>query len=100
MAFDKSLLKIMADLKLNTSIGEICHGLPAELRTIFHHIKSLTFEAKPDYKQIYNLLETATKENCIAFRMFDWEIKSVSLTPKLAEIRLRKSKRSRTETVI
>ena len=37
------------DIKMRTSIEELCTGCPPEFATVLHQIRSLTFEETPDY---------------------------------------------------
>jgi hypothetical protein len=39
------------------------------------YIKSLSYEAQPDYQRLYSLLTEAKVESCAHFRAFDWDVK-------------------------
>ena len=58
--------------KKETSIIELCKGLPGEFHEIFLYIRSLKYEEKPNYDLIINLLNSVASKNSIVFN-YDWD---------------------------
>lgn len=59
--------------KANTSIEELCTGLPHEFCAYFQYCKSLRFEEKPDYSFLRRIMrELFTKETFTNDSLFDW----------------------------
>ncbi|KAL9645527.1 hypothetical protein ABK040_000591 [Willaertia magna] len=68
----KKYEKIM-EKKINTSINQLCSGLPIEFTQYFIYVKKLKFEEKPDYDYIRS--KFAHLFNRLGYRMdfdYDW----------------------------
>ena len=63
----------ICEIKKNTSIKELCSGLPNELETILTYVRNLEFKQVPDYNYLKLLLKNILVNNnsCIDF-FYDW----------------------------
>ena len=79
--------------KINTSLDELCIGLPKEFKDFIKYSRELEFEQEPDYNYLNRLLLTVAEKNGIDIDKvkYDWEIKN----EKLKKIKKRKRKRIR-----
>lgn len=66
--------KKIADVKMKTSIIELCQGLPTEVTQYFQYVKDLTFAQEPCYLYLKKLFRTLlmTKLNVNNLK-FEWE---------------------------
>eukprot|EP00796_Vickermania_ingenoplastis_P005549 gene5549-4004_t len=51
-------LERIATVKMNTSVQELCRGLPFEFAAYLHYTRSLPFEACPDYAYLRSLFRS------------------------------------------
>jgi casein kinase 1 len=59
--------------KVETSVGELCRGLPGEFEEYLHYVKSLKFDARPDYSYLRRLLREVFIREAFEYDMvFDW----------------------------
>lgn len=49
--------------KLNTSLEQLCQGLPKEFKLYMEHVKSLAFSEKPNYSYLYGLFNQLFKKS-------------------------------------
>ena len=49
-------------VKLNTSVDELCNGLPKQFVQYFQYVRSLTFSQEPDYESLKNLFIEAASD--------------------------------------
>eukprot|EP01038_Epipyxis_sp_PR26KG_P007126 gene7126-9725_t len=71
--------KLIEEKKCNTSVAELCEGLPSEFKNYFDHINMLGFEDTPDYIYLKGLFrELFVRSNFTYDRniLYDWEVKS------------------------
>ena len=68
----EDLKQIIYQSKLNTSISQLCVGLPYEFVQIVEYIKGLQFETQPNYRFLYGLLDNVHKKYCDDFTNYDW----------------------------
>ncbi|ORX43473.1 kinase-like protein [Hesseltinella vesiculosa] len=73
--------KIM-EKKMSVSPEELCQGLDVEFSVYLQYIRSLRFDAKPDYSYLHKLFRTVFVRHSFKYDYeFDWTIrKSVRLT--------------------
>ena len=79
--------------KINTSLDELCIGLPKEFKEFIKYSRELEFEQEPDYNYLNKLLLNVGNKNGINIDKvkYDWEIKN----EKLKKIKIKKRKRIR-----
>ena len=79
--------------KINTSLDELCKGLPEEFKDFIKYSRDLEFEQEPDYNYLNKLLLNVGNKNGINIDKvkYDWEIKN----EKLKKIKIKKRKRIR-----
>ena len=79
--------------KINTSLDELCKGLPKEFKEFIKYSRELEFEQEPDYNYLNKLLLNVGNKNGINIDKvkYDWEIKN----EKLKKIKIKKRKRIR-----
>ncbi|XP_067124458.1 casein kinase I-like [Centruroides vittatus] len=66
----------IAHLKKVYSIEELCKNHPKEIATYMKYCRGLSFEDKPDYQYLKELLQSAFERNGNQFdRVYDWNIK-------------------------
>jgi len=58
--------------KKETSVKDLCKGLPIEFYEIFLYIRSMKYEEKPNYDLIINMLNAVAFKNSIVFN-YDWD---------------------------
>ena len=69
----KSRLQEVKDIKLSTSIEELCHTLPSEFRTFMTYCQSLQFEDKPNYVYLRQLIKDLVRnQRFSAHYDFEW----------------------------
>lgn len=79
---DKQRQEAIFQLKIQTTIQELCYKLPVEFQVFFEYVKSLGFYDKPDYSFLRNLFRNLmAKFNYKYDNIFDW-------TPVLADTNL------------
>ncbi|XP_067130827.1 uncharacterized protein, partial [Centruroides vittatus] len=67
----------MAHLKKVCSIEELCKNHPKQIATFIKYCRGLSFEDKPDYQYLKELLQSAFEQNGNQFdRVYDWSIKT------------------------
>ena len=63
--------------KQNTTIAQLCDGLPKEIQAFIQYVRGLKFNAKPDYDYLRDLIKGISNNNCIKFdKEFDWVMKN------------------------
>ena len=64
---------MILDIKLNTSVEELCRGLPPEFITYVNYCRNLKFEDKPDYTYLKKIFkERFVKEGFQFDYVYDW----------------------------
>lgn len=58
--------------KQGMSAHELCHGLPAELRSFLEYVRSLSFDDKPDYGFLERLFVSQVGSQYDL--VFDWDV--------------------------
>ena len=72
----KSRLQEVKDIKLSTSIEELCHTLPSEFRTFMTYCQSLKFEDRPNYIFLHQLIKDLVRTQGFSSNFdFDWNTK-------------------------
>ncbi len=65
--------QLIYECKKNTTIEQLCQGLPKEFKLYMEHVRSLEFVEKPNYNYLYNLFTQLYKKNKFAYDgIFDW----------------------------
>lgn len=63
---------------VETSVPDLCRGLPPEFQTYLEYCRGLEFEERPDYDYIKELFRNLAKENGITYDfIFDWDLKEL-----------------------
>jgi serine/threonine protein kinase len=77
-AVDKQRTDAIFQVKMQTTIGNLCEKLPLEFQVYFEYLKSLGFYDKPDYSYLRNLFRNLMVKFGYKYdNVFDW-------TPALA----------------
>lgn len=64
--------------KSNTTIGELCEGLPKEMVLFFEHLFKLSSKENPNYEFLIKLFEELMKDEGICYDLgFEWNLKGV-----------------------
>ena len=74
--------------KENTSLDELCEGLPDEFKEFIKYGKEMEFKQEPDYKYLNGLLMQVAKKNKIDIDniKYDWDIYIEELKIETAQI--------------
>lgn len=65
--------RLIEECKKNTSVEQLCQGLPKEFTLYLNHVKSLEFAEKPNYNYLYNLFTQLYKrEGFVYDGVYDW----------------------------
>eukprot|EP01063_Lacrimia_lanifica_P040235 TRINITY_DN905_c0_g3_i1.p1 TRINITY_DN905_c0_g3~~TRINITY_DN905_c0_g3_i1.p1 ORF type:complete len:364 (+),score=105.53 TRINITY_DN905_c0_g3_i1:63-1154(+) len=68
----------IAERKMQTSISELCGGLPHEYANYMHYVRSLRFDDKPDYPTLRSRFrDLLAKEGGKIDYVYDWTIKRI-----------------------
>jgi serine/threonine protein kinase len=71
--------QMIYECKKNTTIEQLCQGLPIEFKLYMEHIRSLEFAEKPNYNYLYNLFAQLFKKNKFIYDdIFDWNLVKVN----------------------
>jgi len=63
----------LKDVKMGTSVEELCDGCPEEFSEYMKYVRSLEFEEKPDYDYIRNIFKKLVTRTGLEFDgKFDW----------------------------
>ena len=67
--------------KIETSLDELCEGLPEEFKEFIKYAREMKFTEEPDYEYLKNLLLKAAEKNNIKIDSikYDWDIYSEKL---------------------
>lgn len=64
--------QLIYQCKIKTPLSKLCAGLPYEFLQIAEYIRGLDFEAQPNYRFIYGLLDTVHKNMTTDVTEYDW----------------------------
>lgn len=65
--------RLIYECKKNTTIEQLCQGLPKEFKLYMQHVKSLEFNEKPNYQYLYELFSRLfEKKKYIYDDEYDW----------------------------
>ena len=80
---------MILDKKKDTTLDELCEGLPEEFKEFIKYSRELEFEQEPDYKYLKELLIKAGEKNGIDIDKvkYDWEIKNEEVKEKEEKIK-------------
>ena len=86
--------KSILEKKINTSLDELCKGLPEEFKVFIKYSRELEFEQEPDYNYLNKLLLTVAKKNGINIdkSKYDWEIKDEEMKKEKEKEELKENK--------
>ena len=62
----------MMKLKKNTTVEQMCEGLHPRMQDYMFYVRSLKWDEKPNYKQIYKLFSKCLKNAGKEPIQFDW----------------------------
>jgi hypothetical protein len=72
----ESRTKLVKEMKIKTSTGELCEGLPAEFQTHVDYTRSLSADVQPDYAYLQSLFRGLYERHGLAHdNVFDWTVK-------------------------
>lgn len=81
----KKKYDLIKEKKINTSIDELCSGLPQEFATYLMEVRKLEFAEKPDYQAYRKLFrDLFIKEGFVYDYVYDW--KKPDFSPKSASL--------------
>jgi serine/threonine protein kinase len=64
---------LIMESKINTTIEDLCLGIPNEFKTYMNYVKELKFDDTPDYNMLYKLFNSLyTTEGYEYDNIFDW----------------------------
>lgn len=66
--------------KMETSLDELCKGLPSEFKEFMEYCRSLKFEEDPNYKYIVSLFEKCAQRNGMDLKVSDFTWKQNRLS--------------------
>lgn len=62
------------DIKINTTVENLCMGLPTQFEEYMRYIRGMTYEQEPNYNYLRNLFLTVLKNNGKQFDFsYDWD---------------------------
>lgn len=86
--------RIIADIKINTSIEIICRGTTPEICNILKYSRGLRFEETPDYEYIKTQLKIVADREMFEFDyLFDWNVEVEKKRKKKGKTSKKKSKK-------
>jgi len=66
--------------KMNTSIGDLCRGLPDTFASYFNHVRTLGFADQPDYSYLRKVFrDLFVREGFEYDHVFDWTVKKFNI---------------------
>lgn len=68
----EDLKQLIYQSKLNTTVNQLCVGLPYEFVQMVEYVKGLQFETQPNYRFLYSLLNTVHEKCCDDSTNYDW----------------------------
>lgn len=74
------IIESIKEKKLNTPIEYLCNGLPSAFATYFNYVRSLGYDARPNYTYLRKLFsDLCAREHFSHDHMFDWTLKQFSI---------------------
>ena len=65
--------KLIMECKINTSVEDLCKGIPEEFKTYMTYVKNLEFDEKPNYNMLYKLFMILFKKMNFEYDgEYDW----------------------------
>jgi hypothetical protein len=72
--------ELIKEKKMNTSIEDLCRGLPDSFINYFKHVQTLKFDDRPNYSYLRKLFRNSfIREGYQYDHVFDWTIKKFSM---------------------
>jgi hypothetical protein len=66
--------------KMNTSIEDLCRGLPDAFASYFNHVRTLGFDDQPDYSYLRKLFrDLFVREGFEYDHVFDWTVRKFNM---------------------
>ena len=88
-AFSKSeKYRRIKETKVATSLEDLCQNCPSEFLTYMKHCRNLSFEEKPDYVMLLELLTNLAKKEGINLEdrsLYDWVTKEQKIQPSIKD---------------
>jgi casein kinase 1 len=73
--------------KIETSVSELCRGLPGEFEEYMHYVKGLKFDTRPDYSYLRRLLREVFIREAFEYDMvFDWSSTMKGTASQVGEV--------------
>lgn len=69
---NEDIKQLIYQCKLNTRIDTLCSGLPFQFVEFISYVKNLEFNAQPNYRYLYELLDRIHKQNSSISKNYDW----------------------------
>ena len=67
--------------KMNTSIEDLCHGLPDAFASYFNYVRALGFNDQPNYSYLRKLFRDLFVHEGFEYdHVFDWTVKKFNMT--------------------
>jgi len=60
---DVDHIELIGEVKLSTSVKNLCKGIPECFNNFIEYVRNLSFEERPDYKYLKNLLINCSRDN-------------------------------------
>jgi len=65
---------------MNTSIEDLCHGLPDAFTSYFNYVRTLGFDEQPDYSNLRKLFHDLFVRKGFEYdHVFDWTVKKFNM---------------------
>lgn len=72
--------ELVEEKKMQTPIGDLCHGLPDAFTSYFQHVQSLKFDDRPNYAHLRKPFRNLFIREAFQYdHVFDWTIKKFSI---------------------
>ena len=73
--------ELIKEMKLNTTVDELCEGCPYEFQQYLKHAKNLDFQERPDYDYMRGLFTSLAEKEGINLndKLYDWNVKAVTI---------------------
>lgn len=73
-------IKVIKEKKMNTSIEDLCKGLPSAFASYFKYVRALRFDARPNYVYLLRIFRDLYARRRFSHDyMFDWTVKQFSI---------------------
>lgn len=95
--------EVISDKKLETSVDQLCRGLPAEFSNYLNYSRSLRFKDDPDYSYLRSMFRTLfIRSGYVYDFVYDWNLRALPspLHTLESHVRLVQSEREVNSSVV